>query len=62
MSNIKSVKKILRSDLDDGTLACYEVKYNNTIQLTYVPPHPDNTDYQEILQWVAEGNTIEEAD
>ena len=27
-----------------------------------VPLVEDNTDYQEILEWVAEGNTIEEAD
>jgi hypothetical protein len=24
--------------------------------------NPNNTDYQAILEWVAEGNTIEEAD
>tara|TARA_R100000697_G_C5317962_1_gene162706 strand:+ start:350 stop:523 length:174 start_codon:yes stop_codon:yes gene_type:complete len=27
-----------------------------------VPMDEDNTDYQAILQWVAEGNKIEEAD
>jgi len=27
-----------------------------------VPLAPGNTDYQEILEWVAEGNTIEPAD
>ena len=27
-----------------------------------VPLDEDNTDYQNILQWVADGNTIEEAD
>jgi len=27
-----------------------------------VPIAEDNTDYQEILKWVAEGNTIQEAD
>ena len=27
-----------------------------------VPIEEANTDYQEILKWVAEGNTIEEAD
>ena len=27
-----------------------------------VPISTDNKDYQEVLKWVAEGNTIEEAD
>ncbi len=27
-----------------------------------VPMNEENTDYQKILKWVAEGNTIEEAD
>ena len=28
----------------------------------FVPLDPDNRHYQAILEWVAEGNTIEEAD
>ena len=28
---------------------------------TYIPFVPENTDYQEYLKWVAEGNTIETA-
>ena len=28
----------------------------------HVPLDPDNTDYQAVLEWVAEGHTIEEAD
>ena len=27
-----------------------------------IPMNEDNTDYQNIQEWVAEGNTIEEAD
>ena len=27
-----------------------------------VPLDPDNTEYQEIQKWVADGNTIQEAD
>jgi hypothetical protein len=23
---------------------------------TFIPPHPDNTDYQAYLKWLAEGN------
>jgi hypothetical protein len=33
----------------------------NGIELS-VPIAEDNTDYQAIQQWVADGNTIEEAD
>ena len=32
----------------------------NGVELS-VPIDNDNTDYQNILQWVADGNTIEEA-
>tara|TARA_A100001391_G_C4960608_1_gene249798 strand:+ start:617 stop:796 length:180 start_codon:yes stop_codon:yes gene_type:complete len=58
--NILNVKK-LNSPID-GKLSSYLViTDNNKIQLT-VPIAEDNTDYQAILQWVADGNTIEEAD
>ena len=57
---IKSVKK----DKDFRTN-----NFNNVYVLTlendkvwYVPKDEANTDYQEILAWVAEGNTIQEAD
>ena len=58
--NIQSVKKsrskstnqvhVLIMTLDDG-------------KVVYVPNETEeNTDYKAILEWVAEGNTIEEAD
>ena len=28
----------------------------------YIPFDPDNTDYQEYLEWIAEGNTPDPAD
>tara|TARA_R110001592_G_scaffold356869_1_gene659334 strand:+ start:397 stop:570 length:174 start_codon:yes stop_codon:yes gene_type:complete len=31
-------------------------------QETHIPLDPENIYYQAILEWVAEGNTIEEAD
>ncbi len=58
--NILNVKK-LNSPID-GKLSSYLViTDNNKIQLT-VPIAEANTDYQNILQWVADGNTIQEAD
>ena len=39
----------IRRILDDGTISC-------------IPEDANNTDYQEYLEWVAEGNTAEAAD
>ena len=43
--------------------------YNVSVQITYpnglvksVPMNNENTDYQDILAWVAEGNTLAPAD
>ena len=30
--------------------------------MAFIPMSEDNTDYQEYLEWVSEGNTPEEAD
>ena len=46
----------------DGEQVAIKVKKENNLKTYYVPLADDNTDYQEIQQWVAEGNTIEEAD
>jgi len=50
--NISTVIKIDKKEGDgeDGGL------------LTYIPFNEDNTDYQEYLAWVAEGNTADPAD
>ena len=39
------------------------IKINSTkTQKTFIPFKEDNTDYQEYLAWVSEGNTTEAAD
>jgi hypothetical protein len=40
----------------------YRVTRVNSNLVSYVPLKPDNTDYQTIQEWVAQGNTIQEAD
>ena len=55
---IKAVKK--QNDINDNFLN-YLVTYEDN-KLSYVPHNEENIDYQAILQWVADGNTIEEAD
>ena len=61
---IKSVKKVNGiNPRDESTiLACYEVKFHDVSNVICVPLDSENTDYKEIFKWVAEGNTIEEAD
>ena len=40
----------------------YPVNPDGSKKMLSVPLAEDNTDYQNILEWVAEGNTIEPAD
>ena len=40
----------------------YPVDSNGVVKKLSVPLDNENTDYQNILAWVAEGNTIAEAD
>jgi len=46
-------------DIDDNNISINAVIDGQTWS---VPLDPNNTDYQAILEWVAEGNTIQEAD
>ncbi len=64
--NIKNVKKQNLTVTVDGVS---QTKESELLILTlqndeklYVPKNEANTDYQNILAWVAEGNTIQEAD
>ena len=43
-------------------MCSYQVTQVNTNRVLSVPLDPANTDYQAILEWVEEGNTIEDAD
>ena len=57
--DIKTVKKY---NLDGEWKNTYIVTLNNSTGVMSVPHNEDNKDYQEIVKWVAAGNTIEEAD
>lgn len=49
-------KKVIDVDGSTNNIVC-RIEDN-----AYIPFDPANTDYQEYLEWVAEGNTPEEAD
>tara|TARA_E500000305_G_scaffold99629_1_gene91927 strand:+ start:1105 stop:1284 length:180 start_codon:yes stop_codon:yes gene_type:complete len=58
--NIKKVQW-----LNDPEISNKKISYKVTTQedvILFVPLDEANTDYQNILQWVADGNTIQEAD
>jgi len=56
---ITKVKKQLE-DISNEVVSYEMILSDGTI--SSVPKDEANTDYQNILKWVAEGNTIEEAD
>ena len=56
--NIQTVKK----NVIDGEVVSYQVTQQDSNLILSVPLDPANTDYQAILEWVEDGNTIEEAD
>ena len=56
--NFTLVKKLINPI--NNKLDGYRIEENNI--LTDVPLSESNTDYQAIQEWVAEGNTIQEAD
>ena len=48
----------------DGVVDCVQTQTGDSepYKLTIIPLKEGNTDYQEYLAWVAEGNTAEAAD
>jgi len=58
-SYIQNVKK-MKCSITDEVISYNITKQDNTI--VSVPNDILNTDYQAILAWVADGNTIAEAD
>ena len=61
----KKLSEILGDTKTDRTNCILKIKdeFGNTLTNSlYIPFNEANTDYQEYLAWVAEGNTPEEAD
>ena len=50
------------TDKNSCVMVTYPADENGIKKLKSVPINEENTDYQEILKWVADGNTIQEAD
>ena len=48
--------------IDKVTMVKKQIGDSEPFTVTYIPFHETNTDYQEYLKWVAEGNTAEAAD
>ena len=42
----------------NGQFVSYQVTYVNSDRVSSVPLNEANTDYQEIQQWISEGNTV----
>ena len=58
---IKYIKDTL-TNKNQSIMVTYPANENGISKAMSVPLDEANTDYQAILQWVADGNTIQEAD
>ena len=56
-----TLKYIARDSVNISVKVTYPIE-GNTTKILSVPLDEENTDYQNILKWVADGNTIHEAD
>ena len=61
ITNVKYVKGLIPANGGDPDPEYAIHATINGIQMS-IPKDPDNTQYQEIQEWVAEGNKIEDAD
>ena len=59
MNNIKSVKQLANNGEQGDNML---ILIDNQDNKLFVPKDEENRHYQEIQQWVADGNTIQEAD
>jgi len=57
--NLPTIKVDGVDEIKESELLIVTLQNNEKL---YVPKNEANTDYQEILKWVADGNTIQEAD
>ena len=60
--NITQAQYMNATNLSDGTTYKDTIKLTMDGQVMSVPLDPANRHYQAILEWVEDGNTIEDAD
>tara|TARA_R100001480_G_C4590495_1_gene161442 strand:+ start:120 stop:299 length:180 start_codon:yes stop_codon:yes gene_type:complete len=53
--------KLMKDSISE-TVTCIKKTQSGTTPILMIPLSEDNTDYQEYLAWVADGNTAEPAD
>tara|TARA_Y100000114_G_scaffold154650_1_gene177097 strand:+ start:963 stop:1145 length:183 start_codon:yes stop_codon:yes gene_type:complete len=58
---IETVKKV-NDQLDKTVLIGYYVTNSQNDEVSFVPNSSNNSDFQAIQEWIAEGNTPEAAD
>lgn len=57
-----NITSVIRERDDDGNLCQTMLSATIGGETIFVPLDPANRHYQAILEWVAEGNTIQDAD